>query len=273
MVNMDFLAKDRKLVDRELEKLLPKKTARPNLIHDAMRFSVLNGGKRIRPILLIESAKTSGRMTHDVLLLGCAIELIHAYSLIHDDLPSMDDADKRRGKPSCHIKYGEANAILAGDALLSLAFNTISRINDRKKIGDIVFEISRAIGTFGMIGGQAMDLGIKNRGNINLPTMEYINILKTGSLITVSCKIGAIAGGAGQKKIEALEAYGEHLGLAFQIVDDILDNDGYAKIMGISAARLEAEGLIEGAKSALKIFGKKAERLSGITKLVLNRKK
>ena len=272
-MNIDFLEKNRKLIDKELEKLLPKKTVRPNVIHDAMRYSVFNGGKRIRPILLLESARTAGRETHDALLLGCAIELIHTYSLIHDDLPSMDDSDTRRGKPSCHIKYGEANAILAGDALLTLAFNVISRVKDRKKLGNVIFEISRAIGTFGMIGGQAMDLGIKNKENINLPTMEYINILKTGSLIAVSCKLGAIASGADKKKINASAAYGEHLGLAFQIVDDILDNDGYAKIMGVIAAREEAQDLIEGAKIALRIFGKKAERLKGIADMVLNRKK
>ncbi|MFH0839689.1 MAG: polyprenyl synthetase family protein [Candidatus Omnitrophota bacterium] len=270
---MNFLVKNKQLIDKKLEKLLPKKTARPNLIHEAMRYSVLNGGKRIRPILLVESAKSSGRKTDDALLLGCAIELIHAYSLIHDDLPSMDDAATRRGRLSCHIKYGEANAILAGDALLSLAFNVMSQIKDKKKIGDIVFEVSRAIGTFGMVGGQAMDLSIKDKADTNLPTMEYINILKTGSLIKVSCKIGGIIGGAAQKKIKALESYGEHLGLAFQIVDDILDNDGYAKIIGISAARKEAEDLISVAKKSLDVFGEKAGNLNKIADFVLNRKK
>lgn len=267
-----YLKKYRMIVEDELEKLLPQKAARPNLIHDAMRYSVFNGGKRIRPILLLESAKAAGRKGNDALLLGCAIELIHTYSLIHDDLPSMDDADTRRGKPSCHVKYGEANAILAGDALLTLAFNVMSRINDRTKIGDIIFEVSRAIGAFGMIGGQAMDLGIKNKENIGLPAMEYINILKTGSLIAVSCKIGAVISGADEKKINALTAYGEHVGLVFQIVDDILDNDGCAKIMGKSAARKEAENMIRGANNALKAFGRKADNLKGIADLILNRK-
>ncbi|MBU4377430.1 MAG: polyprenyl synthetase family protein [Candidatus Omnitrophica bacterium] len=266
-----YLEKNRKSIDRALDRYLPKKTAMPNLIHEAMRYSVLNGGKRIRPILLVESAKSAGRKTGDALLLGCAIELIHAYSLIHDDLPSMDDAATRRGRPSCHIKYGEANAILAGDALLSLAFNVISQIKDKKKIGDIIFEVSRAIGTFGMVGGQAIDLSIKDKANINLPTMEYINILKTGSLIKVSCKIGGIIGSASQKKIKALEAYGEHLGLAFQIVDDILDDDGYAKIVGISAAREEAEDLISVAKKSVDVFGKKAGNLNKIADFILKR--
>lgn len=267
----NYIEKDRQIVENMLDNILPKKTARPSVIHDAMRYSIFSGGKRIRPIILMESAAAAGRKTDDAVLLGCAIELIHTYSLIHDDLPSMDNADMRRGKPSCHVKYGEANAILAGDALLTLAFNAAARIKDTKKIGSIVLEISRAIGTFGMIGGQAMDLDIKD--NTDLAAMEYINILKTGSLIKASCKIGGIISGADKKEVKALECYGGLMGLAFQVIDDILDNDGYAKILGINDARREAGDLICEAKRSLDIFDKKADNLKNIADFVLMRKK
>ncbi len=268
-----YLEKNRRIIDKQLDKYLPKRVAHPRIIHEAMRYSVLNGGKRIRPILLLEAAIVCGGRMRKALPLACAIEFVHSYSLIHDDLPSMDDSDFRRGKPSCHVKYGEALAILAGDSLLTLAFNLISRGKDKAKTGNIIFEISKAIGSFGMIGGQVMDLKIKDEKKVDLPTMEYINLHKTASLIAVAAKTGALIAGASDKKVEALQKYGEYAGLAFQIVDDILDRDGYVGIFGLRGSRDESQGLVERAKDSLKIFGEEADRLREIADYILNRKK
>lgn len=267
-----YLEKNRRLIDKELDTYLPKRTTHPRIIHEAMRYSVLNGGKRIRPILVLESSRVCGGKVKDVLPLACAIELVHAYSLIHDDLPSMDDAATRRGKPSCHVKYGDALAILTGDSLLSLAFNLISREKNNIKTGQLVFEISKAIGSFGMIGGQVMDLKIKKDKKIDLPTMEYINIHKTASLMAAATKTGAVIADASDKEIDALQKYGEYIGLAFQIVDDMLDRDGYVEIFGLKGARDESQRLVERAKDLLDIFKDKAEHLQEIADYVLNRK-
>ena len=277
-----YLDKNIKLIDGELGRYLPKRTAHPRIIHEAMRYSVLNGGKRIRPILVLESSKVCKGKVKNALPIACAIELVHSYSLIHDDLPSMDDTATRRGRPSCHIKYGEALAILTGDSLLSLAFNLISKGNDRRKsrqrrenkanVGQIIFEISKAIGSFGMIGGQVMDLKTKEEKKADLPTMEYINIHKTASLIAAATKTGAMIAGASPGEIDALQKYGEYIGLAFQIVDDILDRNGYVEIFGISGAHDESRRLIEKAKDILGIFGEEADDLRQIADYILNRK-
>ncbi len=277
-----YLDKNIKLIDGELGRYLPKRTAHPRIIHEAMRYSVLNGGKRIRPILVLESSKVCKGKVKNALPIACAIELVHSYSLIHDDLPSMDDTATRRGRPSCHIKYGEALAILTGDALLSLAFNLISKENDRREsrqrrenkadLGQIIFEISKAIGSFGMIGGQVMDLKTKEEKKADLPTMEYINIHKTASLIAAATKTGAMIAGASPGEIDTLQKYGEYIGLAFQIVDDILDRNGYVEIFGISGAHDESRRLIEKAKDILGIFGEEADDLRQIADYILNRK-
>lgn len=268
----NYVEKNKKLIDRALDKCLPKKAAEPGAIHSAMRYSVFNGGKRIRPIFVLESARVTKGHMGDPLLLACAMEMIHTYSLIHDDLPSMDNDDMRRGKPSCHIKYGEATAILTGDALLTLAFNIMARIKNKWKVSEIIREVSKAIGTSGMIGGQAMDLKYTEKDKTDLPMIEYINIRKTGSLITAAVKIGAMVSNARQKEVRALEAYGENIGLAFQVIDDMLDGEGYAEILGINAAREEAEALAEKAKEALDMFGRRALRLKEIADFVVKRK-
>ncbi|MEA3305305.1 MAG: polyprenyl synthetase family protein [Candidatus Omnitrophota bacterium] len=268
-----YFEKNRKLIDNQLSAYLPKKASRPGIIHEAMRYSVLNGGKRIRPILVLESSKMCGGKIKDALPPACAIELIHSFSLVHDDLPSMDDALTRRGKPSCHVKYGEALAVLAGDSLLAFAFNLMTRTKNKPKIGRIIFEISEAIGSRGMVGGQVMDITVKTREKTDLPTIEYINIRKTASLIAVSAKTGAIIANAKDKEIEALQRYGEYAGLAFQIVDDILDRDGYAAVLGVKSAREKSRKLIEKAKSSLKIFGRRADNLCELADFILNRKK
>lgn len=268
-----YLERNRKLIDRKLDTYLPKRTSYPRIIHEAMRYSVLNGGKRIRPILVLESSRVCGGKVKDALPAACAIELVHSYSLIHDDLPSMDDARTRRGRPSCHVRYGEALAILAGDSLLTLAFNFIARGKDRTKAGQIIFEISKAIGSAGMIGGQVMDLEVKEDERIDLSTMKYINTHKTASLIAVAAKTGAIIAGASYKEMEKLQRYGENIGFAFQIVDDILDRNGYAKIFGLENAYVEAQKSVEKAKASLDIFGKKADNLRNIADYTLYRKK
>jgi len=268
-----YLDKNKKLIDEKLDTYLPKATAYPRIIHEAMRYSVLDGGKRIRPILVLESSKLCGGKIKDAIYLACAIELIHSYSLIHDDLPSMDDADTRRGRPSCHVKYGEALAILVGDSLLTLAFNLIARIRDKAKTGEIIFEISKAIGSFGMIGGQVMDLKIKKAKKVDLSTIEYVNLRKTASLIAAATKTGAIIAGASDKEIDILQKYGEYIGLAFQIVDDILDKNGYVEVFGIKGAREESQKLVNKAKDILESFGAKANNLKGIADYILNREK
>jgi len=263
----------RRLIDDALGSYLPKESVYPPVIHRAMRYSVFSGGKRIRPMLLLESARACGGGVSEALPAACAIELIHTYSLIHDDLPSMDDADTRRGIASCHRKFGEAVAVLAGDALLTLAFGLLAGIKRPAKIKRIITDTAHAIGSFGMIGGQVVDLEVQRRGKLDLPKAEYINLHKTASLIAVSVKAGAIIAGASQKVTKSLQAYGEYLGLAFQIVDDILDKDGYVEIFGINGAREEAARLVEGAKSKLQVLGKNANNLSYLADYVLRRRK
>ena len=257
-------------IDAALDKYLPSEKDEPRAIHKAMRYSVFSGGKRLRPIIAMESAKACGGRPKDILPLACAVELVHAYSLIHDDLPSMDDDDYRRGKPSCHKAFGEANAILTGDALLTLAFNVISR-NSNPKLGlAAVKELSRAIGTCGIVGGQALDLICKDRRK-DERMLERINRLKTSKLFEVSARLGAMAAGSKVKEIKAMAAFGSDLGMAFQIVDDIIDRGDYVKKFGIARARGDAEQLIERAKSKLAIFGAGAKNLKAIAEHILSR--
>lgn len=269
-----YFENQRKKIDFAIESYLPQKTERPSSLHEAMRYAVLLGGKRIRPILTLAACEAVGGKEKDVLPAACAIELIHGYSLIHDDLPCMDDDDVRRGKPSCHKKFGEALALLAGDALLTLAFQVLSSQDPKnsKRDLEITRRIAEAIGSSGMIGGQVIDLEAQDK-EVDLPTLEYINTHKTGALIAVSLRSGALAGGGTTKQVEALVRYGRYAGLLFQIVDDILDGEGYAKSIGISEAREEAKRLCECAKKTLRPFGKKAQVLHEIADFILNRKR
>lgn len=246
-------------INRNLEKYLPRGDG---VIKKAMRYSVLSGGKRIRPILLIESYSLFGGQIKDAMPIACAIEFIHTYSLIHDDLPAMDDDDLRRGKEACHKVFGEANAILAGDALLTLAFNIMAKYT-KPEIGlDIIKEISAAIGADGMVGGQALDLGFKKQ-RTDKNTLKKINLLKTAKLFEASAKSGAILAGAGSKEANALKKFGLYFGMSFQAVDDHLD--------GETDVREGAFLLIEKAKKELKIFGKKADRLKKIADYAVKR--
>jgi geranylgeranyl diphosphate synthase type II len=256
------------VIDKALGGFLPGADKEPKVLHRAMRYSVFSGGKRIRPIIVLEAAAACGAAVRDALPAACAVELIHTYSLVHDDLPAMDDDDIRRGKPTSHKAFGEANAILSGDGLLTLAFNIIARHSAPAVAAAEARELSEAIGTRGMVGGQAVDIELQDKKK-SAKKLEYINCLKTAKLFEASAKLGAIVAGSGTAKVKAMAAYGVRLGAAFQIVDDIIDGDGYAKLFGAEKAICDASDLIDKAKAALKPFGSKAKRLSAIADYVL----
>ncbi|MCX5668228.1 MAG: polyprenyl synthetase family protein [Candidatus Omnitrophica bacterium] len=248
-------------IEKALKRHLPKGD---DALSRAMRYSVFSGGKRIRPILTIESALVCRGSLKDALPAAAAIELVHTYSLIHDDLPAMDNDDLRRGKSTCHKVFGEANAILAGDALLTLAFNIIAK-NTKPALGiKIIEELSRAIGVEGMVAGQALDLEFRGKAKKKM-IAEKINILKTAELFSAAAKIGALAAGAPTGEIKALGRFGLDLGLSFQVVDDFID--------GESADNIEARRLAETANKELAIFGGRARKLKDISDYLLKRKK
>lgn len=265
-----YLNAKKKIVDRALKNCIPDKSEYPATIHKAMHYSVFSGGKRIRPILALAAAEAVGGKTKDALKNACAVELIHTFSLIHDDLPGIDDSDTRRGKKSLHKKYDEAVAILAGDALLNLAFELLSGGKKRKSQLEIINTLSRAVGTYGMIGGQVADI-LEEEKNLTLPKLQYIHTHKTGALIAAALKIGALSGNGTKKQVEKLNKFGEYLGFAFQVIDDALDNEGYALLFGPRAARREALRLCMRAKGQLSYFGKKADALRGIADFVATR--
>lgn len=230
----EFLASTRLLIDTQLDQLIPTESGEPARLHSAIRWSVFAGGKRFRPALVLAVGETFGAATDQLLRTACAFEMIHTYSLIHDDLPSMDDDDLRRGRPTCHIKFGEATAILAGDALQALAFQTIAE--DETLPAEIrvrvIAELSRAAGTpIGMVSGQARDLDGESR-TVDAPSLEQIHLQKTGALICAAARCGAIIGGASEAELRALTEYGGNLGLLFQITDDLLDVTASASAMG-----------------------------------------
>lgn len=265
-----YLTKKVLLVDRNLDRYLPRKSANPRVIHEAIRYSVFSGGKRLRPILALEAARACGGSLADAMPAACGLELIHAYSLIHDDLPSMDNDNYRRGKPTAHRKFGEAIAILAGDALLTMSFNLFSRIKDPGIQRRVVREVSDAIGSLGMIGGQVMDITVKRK---NLSTLKYIHARKTAALIAVSARTGAMVAGADRAREKALSDFGKFLGLSFQIIDDLLDREDYFKFFGERKGRRQAEQFADRAKAALKVFGGRAGTLRAIASCMVTRKK
>ena len=290
-----YLAERRALVDEALESLLPPAKTYPEVIFAAVRYSLFAGGKRLRPILCLAAAEVLGGQIQSVLPVACALELIHTYSLIHDDLPAMDDDDFRRGRPTSHKVFGEGMAILAGDALLTEAF---SLLTNRKRMPgisperllDVAQEIAWASGYFGMVGGQVLDVCSEGK-TVDLETLHAIHRRKTGALIRVSLRAGAILCGATEAALAALTDYGERIGLAFQIADDILDVEGdqvllgkgtgsdaargkvtFPALLGLEASRLQAEKLILEALGALADFDHRAEPLRGIARYVLARK-
>src|ERR671919_2095776 len=231
-----YLQEQKALVDEALARYLPGEEHYPPAIFQAMRYSVFAGGKRVRPILAISAAETVGGTAADVLPLACALECIHTYSLIHDDLPALDNDDYRRGRLTSHKVFGEANAILAGDGLLTFAFELLSDARHwphfrPERILPVVYDIAYAIGGFGMIGGQVVDLQMEGQ-EVDLSTLQYIHAHKTGALLRTSVRSGALLGGGTPAEVEALTEYGRHVGLAFQIMDDILDVRGDEQLMG-----------------------------------------
>ena len=277
------------MINDALEEYLPKSG---DIVSEAMKYSVRNGGKRIRPMLTLEFCKACGTEPEKALPFACAVEMIHTYSLIHDDLPCMDDDDYRRGKPSCHIAFGEANALLAGDALLTLAFETAVKADiAAENVVRAVKELSYSAGILGMVGGQVLDLQNENKA-LTLSELEQIHNLKTGELIRVACVLGCVAAGADEEKIKAAEAYAKGIGLTFQIVDDILDvtsdaetlgkpigsdaenqKTTYVSLFGIEKSKEVAAELTRKAKAALAVYDENTEALSLLADNLLIRKK
>jgi len=288
----EYLARQQKLVDAELDRLVPPELAQPETIHRAMRYSLFAGGKRIRPILCIEAARTAADGCDGVISAACALELIHTYSLIHDDLPALDNDDYRRGKLTNHKVFGDAMAILAGDSLLTLAFQVLAQLDapaDRRV--RLLEELSVASGTIGgMIGGQVADLEGEGKPP-DAQLLETIHRAKTGALLRASLRMGAHAAGAAAAQYEALSCYGEHVGLAFQIVDDILDIEESSEALGKTAGKDAAQHKItfpavygletsrrmaqeesERAHAVLSPFGDRALRLHELADLIVRRK-
>jgi geranylgeranyl diphosphate synthase, type II len=289
----EYLAGQVKVIDRALDEWVPAETVAPESIHRAMRYSLFAGGKRIRPILAVAAARAICDNTVGIENAASALELIHTYSLIHDDLPALDNDDLRRGRPTCHKVFGEALAILAGDALLTLAFEVLSRLPGvvaERRIW-LVEELSRAAGTVGgMIAGQVHDI----EGERQAPSavlLESIHRAKTGALLRASVRMGAIYAGVSAVELAALSEYGEHVGLAFQIVDDVLDVEGSSEALGKTAGKDEAQQKITfpavyglkrsrrmaeeerlAAHAALALFGDRAERLRQIADFIVKRK-
>jgi geranylgeranyl diphosphate synthase type II len=238
----DFFHQDHAAIEAGLEKLLPADSTPPTSIHTAMRYSVFAGGKRIRPILCYESARLFGADPAGAIPVGCALEFIHTYSLIHDDLPALDNDDLRRGKPTNHKVFGEAIAILAGDALLTLAFQTLANaaIEPNRRVR-VISEIASAAGTVnGMVGGQVADIEAEKKA-ADAAMLEYIHRSKTAALICGSIVAGAIAGGAGDEDVARLRRFGEQIGWAFQVVDDILDVSESSASLGKTAGKDQAQ--------------------------------
>jgi geranylgeranyl diphosphate synthase type II len=292
MILPAFLEEDRVAIDAHLDRLLPAETLQPPSIHQAMRYSVFAGGKRIRPILCLETARIFDADVSPAFYPGCAIEFIHTYSLIHDDLPALDNDDLRRGKPTCHKKFGEATAILAGDALLTLAFGTIAASPapaDRRVA--MIAEISTAAGTLnGMVGGQVADLEAEGR-HVGPKTLEYIHRSKTAALIRASIASGALSAGAPAGDVESLRRFGETIGWAFQVTDDILDVEEssaalgktagkdiaqqkatYPAVFGLPRSHEIANELANKAIAELQPYGERAERLRAIAEFLVLRR-
>ena len=296
-----YLRTRKELVDSALERYFPpvessgRKGDLLSSLHGAIRHSLFAGGKRLRPILCMAAFEVAGGRGDGVLPLGCALEMIHTYSLIHDDLPAIDNDDYRRGKPTCHKVFGEATAILAGDALLTEAFSIMTErvvaggAEEGGVILDIVNRVARAAGISGMVGGQVVDIESEGK-EIDLPTLEYIHTHKTGAMILASVQAGARLARAGEEAFRALTRYGEGIGLAFQIADDILDVEGslqtlgktpgsdvskkkatYPAVLGLEESKKRARELIDFAIEALSVFGEEAESLRKIGRFIVAR--
>ena len=286
-----YLAARLERIDAALDEWLPKEDLLPAALHKSMRYSVFAGGKRIRPILMVAACEAVGGEVEPVLPAACAMEMIHTYSLIHDDLPAMDDDDFRRGRPTNHKVFGEATAILAGDALLTEAFLLLSHPSalPADLCRKVIHCIARAAGSQGMVGGQVVDMETEGKP-FDLPTLEYIHTRKTGALILASIQCGALIGRADEDAYNALTRYGIAAGLAFQVADDILDIVGeqdllgkdigsdeargkatYPALLGVEEARRRARELRDMALGALEPLGEPAEPLRQIAHFIVDR--
>jgi geranylgeranyl diphosphate synthase type II len=287
-----YIAESRRIVDQYLERLLPPESQMPATIHKAMRYSVFAGGKRVRPILVLASGESLAGDREVLFHLGAGIEMMHTYSLIHDDLPALDNDDLRRGVPTCHKVFGEAMAILAGDALMTRCYQVLldlPRISDSVKVG-IIRELATATGTLrGMVGGQVVDLESEGKP-VSSEVLEYIHDSKTGALLAACVRCGALAAGAEPAELLALTEFGAKIGLVFQIVDDILDVTSssevlgktagkdekvkkatYPALYGVEASRQKARELLASALEDIRNFGEEAEALRNLARFVVSR--
>jgi geranylgeranyl diphosphate synthase type II len=292
---LEYLKERQELIKQALSRYVPRLGNYAARVTEAMHYSLFAGGKRLRPILLLASAEAVGGKAEDYLPAACALECIHTYSLIHDDLPAMDDDDLRRGRPTCHRAFDEATAILAGDGLLTYAFELLSHPElvikvPAERLLRVIHLIAGAAGIFGMVGGQMADLLAEGR-EVQAEELDFIHAHKTGALIVASVVAGAILAGAEPEEEEALRTYGRAIGKAFQIVDDLLDILGdeevigkpvgsdlakgkatYPALYGIEASREKAKALVEEALEALKAFDQRAEPLRDIARYIVERK-
>ena len=292
-MNLDALLADySRTVDRMLNQWLPKESAKPETIHRAMRYSLFAGGKRMRPALCLAAARACGiRRLADALPAACAVECVHAYSLIHDDLPCMDDDDLRRGRPTSHKVFGEGVAVLAGDALLTVAFEILAKTKptERYSLSDAVAELARAAGSRFLIGGQVADLEAERKKS-SKADLRFIHRGKTAAMIICSLKLGAMSANATPRALGIQEEFGDHLGLAFQVIDDILDvtqsseklgksagkdaaagKTTYPALLGLEASKKEAARLTEKALGSLKSIGERADTLRALAEKLLAR--
>ncbi|MBL9131765.1 MAG: polyprenyl synthetase family protein [Verrucomicrobiaceae bacterium] len=279
------------LIDAALDQCIPSAETRPVSLHKAMRHSIFAGGKRLRPILTLAAAEACGGSIENAMHSACAVECLHTYSLIHDDLPCMDDDDMRRGVPTCHIVFGEAIALLAGDALQALAFELTAKTppTSRHTTASMISELARTAGSLHLVGGQVADLEGEQK-KLPLEDLRFVHEGKTAAMLTTSVKLGAMSADATPEQLQALHDFGMATGLAFQIIDDILDvtqtseklgksagkdlaseKSTYPALMGLEASRAEAHRLTTAAHDALAIFGEKATRLRELADYLLNR--
>jgi geranylgeranyl diphosphate synthase type II len=286
-----YLTSRQQLIDRALDRYLPKESVKPATIHKAMRYSLFAGGKRLRPILCLAAAEACGGKIDNALPPACALECIHTYSLVHDDLPSMDNDDFRRGRATCHKVFGDGIAVLAGDALLTIAFDIVSHAKPtpRYNMSILLREVATAAGSQKLIAGQVADLEAEGK-NANRAQLRYIHENKTAAILTTSVRLGAMSAKPDAKKLAAITKFGRALGLAFQIIDDILDvtqtteklgksagkdiaakKATYPAVIGLEKSRAEARRLTRQAHNSLSIFGAKAEALHALANYLLER--
>lgn len=259
-----------KRIDQALDRFLPSPEVRPGVLHEAMRYAVLSGGKRFRPLLCLAASEAVGGSQDQALVPAAAIELLHAYTLVHDDLPAMDDDDLRRGRPTVHIQYGEANAILAGDALQTLAFEVMGSTGN----SELVVRLAQATGSQGTVAGQVEDMAFIETANKE--TLEFIHLTKTASLISVSAEIGGLVGGGSEAEVNALKEYGNLLGISFQLVDDVLDRESEevsnaVAVFGLDKTRERAVSSIDESKKVLSNLSGDTKILTSLADFILSR--